>query len=194
MRTYSVHGAEAWGFRSPRTPTCSTAATSDVPVVEHLRTRGSCPCDPFDNRLCASVVSPVVVPPVAPPERSDRSNGHPSAGAKGRRALPLPRLADTRACSTAYGLATIDCHGRIADNMVIRALGWAPGTRLDIHENGGLGLVLADRQGVFSVTGQGHVRLPATVRHWCGLVPGDRVLLAGDPAQGLLVVHPPVAL
>jgi bifunctional DNA-binding transcriptional regulator/antitoxin component of YhaV-PrlF toxin-antitoxin module len=48
--------------------------------------------------------------------------------------------------------------------------------------------------GVFSVTGQGHVRLPATVRRWCGLATGDRVLLAAEPARGLLVVHPPAAL
>jgi hypothetical protein len=65
---------------------------------------------------------------------------------------------------------------------------------LDIHESGGLVLVRADRQGVFSVTGQGYVRLPATVRRWCGLVPGDRGLLAADPGQGLLVVHPPAAV
>jgi hypothetical protein len=38
------------------------------------------------------------------------------------------------------------------------------------------------------------VRLPATVRHWCGLSPGSRVLLAADPAAGRLVVHPPAAL
>jgi hypothetical protein len=96
--------------------------------------------------------------------------------------------------STVYGLATIDDRGRIAESTVIRALGWLPGTRLDVRESGGLLLVNADRQGVFSVTGRGHLRLPATVRHWCRLAPGDRVLLAGDPAEGLLVVHPPAAL
>jgi hypothetical protein len=108
--------------------------------------------------------------------------------------LPVPRLVEARACATVYGLATIDCHGRIADRAVVGALGWAPGTRLGIRECGGLVLVTADREGVFSVTGQGHVRLPATVRRWCGLVTGDRVLLAADPARGVLVVHPPAAL
>jgi hypothetical protein len=93
-----------------------------------------------------------------------------------------------------YGTAAIDCNGRVAESAVINALGWAAGTRLHIRENGGLVLVTADQQGVFSMTGQGHLRVPATVRHWCGLVPGDRVLLAADPANGLLVVHPPAAL
>jgi hypothetical protein len=55
-------------------------------------------------------------------------------------------------------------------------------------------MVRANRQGVFCMTAQGYLRLPATVRHWCGLVPGDRVLLAAEPDQGLLVVHPPAAL
>jgi len=114
--------------------------------------------------------------------------------ASSRRALPVARLGPLRARSTVYGLATIDCNGRLAETTVIRALGWAPGTRLDIHERGGLVLVVADRQGVFHMTGQGHVRLPATVRHWCALVPGDRVLLAADPDQGRLVVHPPAVL
>ena len=74
------------------------------------------------------------------------------------------------------------------------ALGWAAGCRLDIRENGGLILVRANWQGVFNITSQGHLRLPATVRHWCALVPGDRVMLAANPADGLLVVHPPAAL
>ncbi|MGC9670899.1 hypothetical protein ACNTMW_30680 [Planosporangium sp. 12N6] len=51
--------------------------------------------------------------------------------------------------------------------------------------------VTADRQGVFGLTGQGHLRLPVTARRWCGPAAGDRVLLAADPADGLLVVYPP---
>jgi hypothetical protein len=138
------------------------------------------------------VVSPLV-PPAATSGRPDSPGGHPAARA-GRRPLPVPRLAVTRLRSTVYGLAAVDDRGRVADHTVVRALGWGSGTRLDVHESGGLVLVRADRQGVFSVTGQGHLRLPATVRHWCGLLPRDRVLLAADPAEGLLVVHPPAAL
>jgi hypothetical protein len=138
------------------------------------------------------VVSPLV-PPVAPPDRSSTRSAHPSVPIR-RRALPIARLASTRTRRTVYGLATIDCHGRVADTTVIRALGWAAGTRLDLRECGGLVLVTADRQGVFSLTGQGHLRLSATVRRWCGLETGDRVLLAADPDHGLLVVHPPAAL
>ncbi|WP_406071257.1 AbrB/MazE/SpoVT family DNA-binding domain-containing protein [Micromonospora sp. NBC_01638] len=93
-----------------------------------------------------------------------------------------------------YGLAAIDVSGRIADRTIIRALGWAPGTRLHIREGSGVIVVRLDRQGVFTVTGQGHLHLPSAVRHWCGLTAGDRVLLAANPPEGLLVVHPPAAL
>ncbi len=94
----------------------------------------------------------------------------------------MPPLARVGGHAMVYGTAAIDCNGR------------APGTRLNIRENGGLMLITADGHGVFRLTGQGHLRLPATVRHWCGLVAGDRVLLAADPTAGLLVVHPPAAV
>ncbi|MER5702785.1 AbrB/MazE/SpoVT family DNA-binding domain-containing protein [Micromonospora sp. NPDC002296] len=93
-----------------------------------------------------------------------------------------------------YGLAALDASGRIADRTIVRALGRRSGTRLHIHEGAGLIVVREDGQGVFTVTGQGHLLLPATVRHWCGLTAGDRVLLAANPADRLLVVHPPAAL
>ena len=73
-------------------------------------------------------------------------------------------------------------------------MSWSSRTRLDIREQGGLLLVTASPQGVFSLTGQGHLRLPTTARRWCGLSTGDRVLLVAAPGDGLLVVHPPAAL
>ncbi|MET7704626.1 hypothetical protein [Micromonospora sp. NPDC005413] len=102
--------------------------------------------------------------------------------------------ADAAHRTMVYGLAAIDISGRIADRTIIRALGWAPGTRLHIREGSGVIVVRLDRQGVFTVTGQGHLHLPSAVRHWCGLTAGGRVLLAANPPEGLLVVHPPAAL
>jgi hypothetical protein len=84
----------------------------------------------------------------------------------------------------------IDCNGRVAEASVTRALG----KRLDIREDDGLAVVEANRRGVFGMTGQGCLRLPAAVRHWCGLVPGDRVLLVAESARGRLVVYPPAVL
>ncbi len=61
-----------------------------------------------------------------------------------------------------YGVAALDASGRIADSGVVRALDWVPGTRLHIHEGAGLAVLRADRQGVFTVTGQGHLRQHTT--------------------------------
>ncbi|WP_431908928.1 AbrB/MazE/SpoVT family DNA-binding domain-containing protein [Amycolatopsis thermoflava] len=91
-------------------------------------------------------------------------------------------------------MAAVDCRGRVADRAALTALSWTPGTRLDIREARGLLLIRRDDHGVFNVTKQGHLRLPATVRHRCGLVPGDRVLLVTDPERDLLILHPPAAL
>jgi hypothetical protein len=137
--------------------------------------------------MTSLVVAPVV-PPVPPTDQYVRPGGRTPAGGGARRVLPLAALGTIR------GLAAVDSRGRVADHHVMAALGWAAGTRLDIGERGGLILVRAHPQGVFSVTSQAHLRLPATVRQWCRLVPGDRVMLAADPAQGLLVVHPPATL
>ncbi len=143
--------------------------------------------------MTGSVIEPVVIPAT-----SLRRDGHASGPRLGspvtRRILPLPIVPIPRTSMVVYGLAAVDCRGRVADRAVVLALGWTSGTRLDIRQIRGLLFIRADTHGVFSVTAQGHLRLPATVRHCCGLVPGDRVLLAADPDWDLLVVHPPAAL
>jgi hypothetical protein len=103
-------------------------------------------------------------------------------------------LPEPRSGSAIYGMATLDHRGRIADLGTLRAMGWSSHTRLDIREQRSLLLVTASPQGVFSLTGQGHLRLPMTVRRWCGLATGDRVFLVANPGRGQLVVHPPAAL
>ncbi|MEH0824543.1 MULTISPECIES: hypothetical protein [unclassified Micromonospora] len=133
-------------------------------------------------------VIPAVVPSGGLKIRGD------SRAAMKRPPLPLARLAPTRDSSMVYGLATLDVHGRVADRAVMTALGWAPGLRLGIRESGGLIIVDPDPRGVFRVTKEGHVRLPAVVRQWCGLTAGDRVLLAADPKARRLVLHPPASL
>lgn len=134
--------------------------------------------------VTARVVSPLVPPAVT----GSRQIG----SAHQRRVLPVAHLAPEGGPSPVCGMAAIDCNGRLADAIVIPSLGWVAGTRLDIRVSGGLVLLAADPHAVFRVTRPGQVRLPATVRHWCGLVPGTRVLLVAD--AGRLIVHPPAVL
>jgi bifunctional DNA-binding transcriptional regulator/antitoxin component of YhaV-PrlF toxin-antitoxin module len=108
--------------------------------------------------------------------------------------LPLTSMPEGRQRSWQYTVSTIDNRGRVADASVVRALGWAPGTRLHVREQGRLVVVSLGDQGVFQIGTSGHLVIPVAVRRWCGLRPGDRVLLAGDPARGLIVVHPPEAI
>jgi hypothetical protein len=91
-------------------------------------------------------------------------------------------------------MAALDCHGRIADRTVLLALGWPAGHRLTIHETAGTLTVVADPDGEARVTGQGHLRLPAALRHRCALGTGDRVLLAANPDRSHLAIYPPIVL
>jgi hypothetical protein len=74
------------------------------------------------------------------------------------------------------------------------ALAWRAGARLDIRVIGGLITVTTSDEGAFSATIHGHLRLPATVRHFCGVEPGDRVLLAAEPVDGVLAVYSPAVM
>ena len=93
-----------------------------------------------------------------------------------------------------YGTAATDDRGRIADRLVLRALGWEPGTSIHVEVHGGVAVVTAGPGGPSRLTAPGHLRLPAKVRHQLGLRSGDRVLLVARPAALQLLLYPPAAL
>ena len=109
---------------------------------------------------------------------------------QGPRTVPLPELApSTGPVAQACSVASVDARGRISDRSVVRSLGWRAGQRLQIRAVAGSVLVARRDDGVFSLTSQGYLRLPATVRHWCALSPGDRVLVVAEPARDAVAVH-----
>ncbi|GAB3410172.1 hypothetical protein GCM10027569_25410 [Flindersiella endophytica] len=69
-----------------------------------------------------------------------------------------------------------------------RAFGWTSGVRA------GLLLATASPDGAAHLTGRGHLHLPAGLRYRCRVRARDRVLLAAEPVDGLLVVYPPAAI
>ncbi|MCI0688888.1 MAG: hypothetical protein L0Y54_16900, partial [Sporichthyaceae bacterium] len=107
---------------------------------------------------------------------------------------PLPTLVTRRARATVYGLAGVDDRGRVADRTLIRALGWTEHTRLDLRVDTGRVVITAVTDGRHGLAGRDRVPLPARVRRGCGIEPGDRVLLAAEPADGVLTVHPLASL
>jgi hypothetical protein len=108
--------------------------------------------------------------------------------------LPLPSLVTERTAACVYGLAALDARGRLADHAVIMTMGWTAGLRVHIRAAAGLLAVYADPGGNCAITSQGHLRVPALIRHQTGLCAGDRVLLAAEPDQHRLIIVPPAAL
>lgn len=137
-------------------------------------------------------VTGTVIDPVAFPTTPVRDGRSPMAAS--HRPLPLPTVPTPRTGAAVYGLAAVDCRGRVADCTVFAALGWVAGTPLAISVTDGTLVIGTDPCGVFGMTSQGHLRLPAPVRHRCGLASGDRVLLVAYPARDVLLVHPPAVL
>ncbi len=139
--------------------------------------------------IAAGVIAPVVLPSSA-----DRATAHAGVASLAREPLPLPDLPPQRTSAVVYGASAVDDRGRVVDRVVLRALGWCAGHRLDIREAAGTLTVVPDPAGSHHVTAQGHLRIPASLRHRCGLTTGDRVLLAADPDRSHLAIYPPAAL
>lgn len=119
----------------------------------------------------------------------------PQACSGGVQQAPVPELAALpRPGSMVCRIASVDARGRVAEQSVVRALGWVEGQRLDIRVASGVIVVRADVAGVFALARRRHVPIPAAVRRWCALVAGDRVLLAVEEKQGVLLVHTMAAL
>lgn len=143
--------------------------------------------------MSAPVISSVV-PAVLPRSGSRVAAGDSTVLSLVRAPLPLPSLISHRTSNLVYGMAALDDRGRIADQVVMRALGWHARQRLTIDETGGVLTVHTDPNGDYQITGQGNLRLPAALRHRFGLATGDRVLLAADPDRSRVVIYPPAAL
>lgn len=143
-----------------------------------------------------AVIPPVgaLVPPVLP-QRGHSAQGACTGSLRSHPPLPLAALRARRTSSAVYGLAALDCHGRVADRIIMQTLDWSAGLRLRIWEavTGAL-TAAADPEGAYRITSQGHVRIPAPLRHRYGLSAGDRVLLAADPERSRLVIYPPAIL
>ena len=136
-------------------------------------------------------VIPLFVPASAPARPPSAAVAPPDA----RHGLPLPVVQSPRPPdATVYGMAALDCHGRIADRTTLDALGWPVGHRLTIQEAGTTITITADPTGEIRVIGRGQLRIPAATRYRYALATGDRVLLAADLTHSRLMIYPAAAL
>ncbi len=131
-----------------------------------------------------------VIPPVIP--SSAPARGRARAGAAGSRRLPLAGLPPSAAPAgdVVYGLARVDASGRVADRVILAALGWADGDRLTMTADAGVVFARRDPGGMVTLPARPCVVIPAALRRRCGLRAGDRVLLAALPGQDVLAAWP----
>jgi hypothetical protein len=101
----------------------------------------------------------------------------------------LPRAHKGPNFVSVYGLARVDRSGRVADRTVTGALGWRGGDRLTLTAEAGVVVIRRDPSGLVTLPPRSCVPIPATLRHRCGLLPGDPVLLAARPAEDTLTAY-----
>jgi hypothetical protein len=79
--------------------------------------------------------------------------------------------------------------GRLADRSVTGVLGWQGGDRLTLTAEAGVVTVRRDPSGPATVPPRPCIPVPAALRHRCGLLPGDPVLLAAVPAEDTVTAY-----
>jgi hypothetical protein len=89
-----------------------------------------------------------------------------------------------------YAVTRMDQRGRLADRSLLRLLGWLPGQQVDLRVCHGLVIVAVLSERGVAVTRQGHLRLPAVVRHACGLLSGQQILIAAEPHGEAITLYP----
>ena len=109
--------------------------------------------------------------------------------------LPLTGLHRLpRDASMLYDIGRVDRSGRVASNDIITALGWEPGTRLDVILAPRAIVIRAAPGGRLAVPRRPCIIIPSHARRPHGIKPGDHVLIAAAPEHGLVLVHPLSAL
>lgn len=157
---------------------------------------------PFDQLINETSPPPHLIVPTNLPQpavtgehESQSTASDASPPSRSTPGLPVPHLIDHSTQSTMrYVVTTVDCHGRLADRSPLRILGWRPHTQINLKAIRGVLIVATRSEGPHSVTSQGHLQLPAPIRHTCRLKPGARLLVTAFPDRDLLVAYSGSAL
>ena len=109
--------------------------------------------------------------------------------------LPLTGLHQLpRDASMLYDIGRVDGSGRVASNDIINALRWRPGSKLDVILTPRTIVIRTAPGGQFCVPQRPCIIIPSHVRRPHGISPGDHVLIAAAPDDGLVIVYPLSAL
>ena len=134
----------------------------------------------MNSRPIAPVIPSLTRPAV-------RAGGRPGQG----RRLPLATVAGVPALAgdVVYGVGRIDASGRVGDRAFTSALGWRPGDRLTLTAADGVVVARRDPAGLATMPAKPYIVIPSALRRRCGLLPGDRVLLAMFPGQDAMAAY-----
>lgn len=134
--------------------------------------------------MTSPLIAPLIPPRTRPGAKSTGRVGTP-------RRLPVAAAPEVPAVpdDVVYGLGRMDKWGRVADRAMTTVLGWQPGDRLTLTASAGVVIVRRDPGGMVTMPVKPYVAIPASLRRRCGLVAGDRVLLAAFPAQDTLAAY-----
>jgi hypothetical protein len=108
--------------------------------------------------------------------------------------MPMPTLPTRQTelrddTTLLVGVAAVSHSGRVRDQALFDALGWAPGDHLQLELLDALVLIRRTPTGTHQLNGRGQVFLPSAVRTLLGIADNERVLLAAIPDADLLIVH-----
>jgi bifunctional DNA-binding transcriptional regulator/antitoxin component of YhaV-PrlF toxin-antitoxin module len=134
--------------------------------------------------MSSQPVAPVIPSLTRPAVRAGGRTG------QGRR-LPLATVPEVPALAddVVYGAARIDASGRVGDQAFTSALGWRPGDRLTLTAADGVVIARRDPAGLVTMPAKPYIVIPSALRRRCGLLPGDRVLLAMYPGQDAMAAY-----
>jgi hypothetical protein len=140
------------------------------------------------DAVIGNLLSPVI--PSAVGESTDsRRAGEPSAQVLPP-GLPLASMRRHRSDVADFSLRPIDTHGRVMDRRLVTSMGWQPGDQLQWRIDASLVVLSRGDGGTVTITRNGHLRLPAKLRHAAGAQIGERILLVAPVTRGLLVIVP----
>lgn len=102
----------------------------------------------------------------------------------------LHRLDHVAPVSLLVSTCRMDRSGRIHERLLLRALGWEPGDRVDMDTIHGIILIATTPTGLHTIDHRGAIKLPATLRRLCNINYGPPLVLAAAIPKQVMVVHP----
>lgn len=94
----------------------------------------------------------------------------------------------------AYSLTTTCCHGQLGDRMPVRLLNWHPDQPIALVVKDSAVVGFDDPRGAHHIGPRGHLRLPATIRHQCGIITGQQLLVAVSVEHRIVITYPIAAI